>query len=228
MAKAILFDLEGTLIDMAHSHVAAYNEILEGRYSFMFGMGDLIPHYGMHPWRIVQIFLSKNGISASEKECRLLADEKQAVLRAKYTDRLVVLPGVRTLLEALKKNPVRLAIASSTPRQNVKFMLENPRLRGFFDVVVDGDDVKNAKPNPEVFIEAAMRLGVAPKDCVVVEDSLVGIQAAKAAGMKVVAVATGGRTMQELRAQMPDLVYEDLAHSNVNEIISLLDKAPCL
>jgi beta-phosphoglucomutase family hydrolase len=216
MAEAVVFDLEGTLIDMVESHVKAYDEVLAAGYGSRFVMDDLIAGYGKAPWRIVQMFLQRNGVSASERQCRLIADEKQKILRAKYAGLVAVLPGVRALLKSLKDSKMRLAVASSSPRENVKFMLAAPGLRDFFDVVVAGEDVREAKPDPALFLLTAQRLGVNPPSCAAVEDSTFGVEAAKAAGMKVVAVMTGGRKRDELEALGPDLVIKDLTEASAD------------
>jgi HAD superfamily hydrolase (TIGR01509 family) len=100
------------------------------------------------------------------------------------------LPGVRALLAALRERGVPCAIASSTERANLGLPLDLMGLREFFRVIVSGEEVVHGKPDPAVFLLAAERLGLAPAECVVIEDALVGIEAAKRAGMPVIAVAT--------------------------------------
>lgn len=105
-------------------------------------------------------------------------------------DHIQPLPGVIRWLEALREAGVPCAIASSTPRQNLECVIDLLKLRPFFAATVTADDVSHGKPHPEVFLKAAVRLQVSPDQCVVFEDAHVGIEAARAAGMKVVAVAT--------------------------------------
>ncbi|MFM8232052.1 MAG: HAD family hydrolase, partial [Chthoniobacterales bacterium] len=104
--------------------------------------------------------------------------------------RIEPLPGVRALLAALRAKNMPCAIASSTERANLDLPLDLMGLREFFSVIVSGEEVVHGKPDPAVFLLAAERLGLPPADCVVIEDALVGIEAAKRAGMPVLAVAT--------------------------------------
>lgn len=105
---------------------------------------------------------------------------------------------------------MKKAVASSSPGKNVEFMLKNPGLDEYFDIIVTMEDVKEAKPNPRIFQLAAEKLGVKPEECIVIEDSIHGIKAGKTAGMKVIGVQTGFRTQEELEKAGADLVVEDL------------------
>jgi len=210
VVSAVIFDLEGTLIDISDYHILAFKEVMRKNYSLDFTREDFLAGYGMHPWHIAEMFLKKHGVNASEAECRRLAEEKQVILRAKYADKVRVLPGARELLERFKAAKIRIALASSTPGKNVEFMLKNTGLKGFFKVVVVAEDVAEAKPDPGIFLLAAKKLGVLPSDCVVFEDSVHGVKAAKAAGMKVIAVLSGGTKRGALEAEGAGLVVEDL------------------
>ncbi|WP_343240126.1 HAD family phosphatase [Streptomyces sp. SID12488] len=132
---------------------------------------------------------SREGVS------RPTVEELRARLEA-YWDELLVpanvplMPGVRELLTRLTARGVRLAVASSADRRWVTRMLAHHGLAGFFETVVGGDDVARAKPAPDVYREALSRLGVAPEHALAVEDSLTGVSAARAAGLRVVAVPT--------------------------------------
>jgi beta-phosphoglucomutase len=95
-----------------------------------------------------------------------------------------VLPGISSLINTLKANGVFISLGSAS--KNARFVLDKLGLLGVFDVVVDGNDVSKSKPNPEVFLKAAQRMGVSPEHCVVLEDAPAGIEAALAANMKVI------------------------------------------
>jgi HAD superfamily hydrolase (TIGR01509 family) len=122
---------------------------------------------------------------------RILSLRKEALYREIVREQgIEPLPGVREFLQALKDSGIPSVIASSTHRENITTTLEVLKLEDFFASIVTAEDVKRGKPDPEVFLTAASRIDVAPADAVVFEDALVGIAAAKAAGMRVVAVAT--------------------------------------
>ncbi len=124
-------------------------------------------------------------------EVRILSLRKEALYRELVRERgIVALPGVREFLQMLKDRSIPCVIGSSTHRENITTTLEVLGLEEFFDAIVTSEDVKRGKPDPEVFLTAASRIEVAPVDAVVFEDALVGIAAAKAAGMRVVAVTT--------------------------------------
>ena len=129
--------------------------------------------------------------AAEETQIRQLSLRKEALYREVVADwGLEPLPGVRTWLSRLRDAGVSCAIGSSTHRANIDLSLGLIGLAEFFAAIVTAEDVKQGKPDPEVFIKAALALGTAPERCVVFEDALVGIAAARAGGMKVVAVAT--------------------------------------
>jgi len=219
MASAVIFDLEGTLIDILNGHVKAYDEVVARKYGLKFTREDMLKGYGMHPHRIIKEYLRRNGID--EGDCQKLADAKQALLRSKYRRELKVLPGAKKLLQELQDNGVQTALASSTPQQNVEFMLKDPGLWGYFQAIIVGEDVPEAKPKPHIFLLAAEKLGVDPGDCVVVEDSVVGLKAAKAAGMKTIAVLTGGQPKDEISREKPDILAKTLEEVTVELIRNL-------
>ena len=131
---------------------------------------------------------------------------------------MIVLPGSRELLTALKEAGIPRAVGSSTSRTNLDAIFASTGLGEFFDVVVSAEDVINGKPAPDVFLKAAQLLGVSPERCVVFEDALFGIEAARRAGMKVVAVATTNPL--ELLSHA-DRAVQSLADISIKELQSL-------
>jgi HAD superfamily hydrolase (TIGR01509 family) len=124
-------------------------------------------------------------------EVRILSLRKEALYREIVREKgIEALPGVREFLASLKEHGVPCVVASSTHRENITTTLEVIGLQDFFAAIVTSEDVQRGKPDPEVFLTAAGRIGVKPPNAIVFEDALVGIAAAKAAGMRVVAVAT--------------------------------------
>jgi HAD superfamily hydrolase (TIGR01509 family) len=143
-------------------------------------------------------------------EIRLISLRKEAIYRDVVREMgVAALPGVEPWLRALKDAGIPCVIASSTHRENITTTLEVIGLAEYFPEMVTAEDVKRGKPDPEVFLTAAKRIGIEPANCVVFEDALVGIAAAQAGGMRVVAVAT-----TEPR--------EKLAHAN--QVVARLDE----
>src|SRR5262249_2208715 len=137
---------------------------------------------------------------------------------------VALLPGVRTLLEDFARTGIPQAIGSSAPRGNLDLILEITRTQSFFQAVVAMEDTQRGKPDPQVFLVAAAKLGIQPERCIVFEDAVAGVQAAKAGGMKCVAVRFVGHHPEEaLRKAGADLVVESLETIQSAEILALLD-----
>lgn len=129
--------------------------------------------------------------------------------QATLTDIVNLFEGTKELLERLKGN-VKIALATMSGRKVIDRLLCEKKIVEFFDAIVSADDVEYPKPNPEVFLLSARKLEVVPEDCVVIEDSVFGIIAAKAAKMKCIAVPTGGYSVEELLEEKPDLMIKSL------------------
>lgn len=186
--KAVVFDLDGVLVDTDRFHYQAWKRIL-GELGKEFTQEDNEQIKGVARLKSLEILLKMKDIDMSEVE-------KMRVLRKKNNwyleyvtevDRESILSGVEEFLELLKFNGYRTAIASTS--DNTSIILELTGLKKYFDVVIDGYQVKSPKPNPEVYLVSAMALNLEPNECAVFEDSRAGVLAAKRAGMHVVAVS---------------------------------------
>ena len=129
------------------------------------------------------------------------------------------MPGVVEWLEVLKEAKISCVIASSTHRANIDVVLERTDLRKYFSEIVSGDQAKFGKPHPEIFLLASAKIKISPNHCVVFEDAHVGIEAAKAAGMKVVAVTT---THPSFSLQDADMVVDRLDELSLDTVTKLL------
>ncbi len=157
--------------------------------------------------------------SDNPEEIERLGNRKEELYRQLVGEgEMAVLPGSRELLAALKDASIPRAVGSSTSRTNLEAIFASTGLGEFFDVVVSGDDVINGKPAPDVFLMAAQLLGIPSERCVVFEDALFGIEAARRAGMKVVAVATTNSL--ELLGHA-DRAVQTLAEISIEELQSL-------
>ncbi|MFH1788522.1 MAG: HAD family phosphatase [Candidatus Altiarchaeota archaeon] len=217
--KAAIFDLDGTLIDLFEVHLRAFKELVRKHSGLEFTREDLVAGYGLRGEEIVESFLGKNEVH--DVDVGELTKERVS-LAEKGAGEALVLPGVLELLAKLKSGGVRLAVGTSARRSMTIRVLEAAGLAGFFDAVVAIDDVSRGKPAPDIFLKAAGKLGVAPADCVVFEDSPYGIRAAKAAGMKSVAVLHGSQTPDELEKSKADLTLKSLENASLEALESLL------
>lgn len=185
--KGAIFDLDGVIVDTAKYHYLAWRS-LAGELGFPFTEQDNERLKGVSRMRSLDILLEIGGLEYSEAE-KLAMAEKKNRLYVEYIsgmDESELLPGVRAYLNALRARGVAIALGSAS--KNAEFILDKLNIAGLFDVVIDGNKVARAKPDPEVFQCACRELGLQPQDCVVFEDAEAGVAAGKAAGMQVVGI----------------------------------------
>ena len=186
MLRAVIFDWDGVVIDSSAHHARSW-EILAARRGFTLPADHFKRGFGKKNNAIIPAL----GWATEPADVDALAREKEEIYRELVRDHgIAPLPGVRDLLGALRDESIPCAIGSSTERANLDLLLDLMDLRRFFGVIVSGEDVADGKPDPAIFLRCAALLAAAPGDCVVIEDALVGIEAARRAGMPVVAVAT--------------------------------------
>ena len=159
------------------------------------------------------------GQDMSLEEVNLIANEKEATFRRLVKDSIKPLPGVVELIKLMAAAQFQLAIVSSTPKENIELITETLGIKKYFSLFINGDDVKEGKPSPQGFLLAAKKLGVEPKNCVVIEDAVVGVRAAKRAGMYCIAIANTYPREDILEA---DIVVNSLEEITVKTIEKLL------
>ena len=182
-----IFDWDGVIIDSSRIHGESWETLAE-REKKRLPDDYFTKSFGMRNDTIIPEVLRWTN---DENEVRRLSDLKEAIYREIIVKRgLLPLPGVKTFLATLRAGNIPCAIGSSTPRLNIATALKILELEDYFRVIVAAEDVSRGKPDPQVFLFAAQQLAVPPERCVVFEDALVGVEAALAGGMKVVAVST--------------------------------------
>jgi beta-phosphoglucomutase len=195
-ARAAVFDMDGVLIDSGAHHRAAWAALLEDE-------GVACPEAS---WRLtigrpaeeaVALLL---GRALAPEEARRLAERKREHYTRLATRGVQAIAGVSDFIGELERLGVKRAVATSATRNDVERLLGELRLRERFHVVVAADDVRWGKPNPEVYLRAAEGLGLRPSDCLVFEDALVGVHAARNAGMRVIGVTTAHTGRELLQA----------------------------
>jgi beta-phosphoglucomutase len=202
--KAVLWDLDGTLVDSEEYHWRAWKETLEGA-GIAISYQDFLSSFGQRNDAILAKWLGEN---AGAGKIEQIGNDKEDRYRELVRhEGLMPLPGAAEWVERLHHEGWRQAIASSAPRSNVETVLDALHMRPWFQAAVAAEDVREGKPAPDVFLTAAARLGAEPHGCVVVEDARAGIQAAQRAGMRSIAV---GRNATELGADMAAAKLSDL------------------
>jgi beta-phosphoglucomutase len=185
--RAVIFDIDGTIVDNMHLHAEAFAVFAERH-----GLPPLMPadRARLDGRRNSEIFPILFKRDVPREEWQAYEHEKESLYRELSRGRLTPMKGLHAFIARLKADGILVALATSAPELNVAHTLTELGLIGDFPIIVRGDQVPRGKPAPDVFLEAARRLNVAPADCLVFEDAPMGIAAAQAAGMPVVALTT--------------------------------------
>ncbi|ASA20690.1 beta-phosphoglucomutase [Paenibacillus donghaensis] len=190
--EAAIFDLDGVIVDTAKFHYKAWKR-LAGELGFAFSERENEQLKGVSRMESLDLLLQAGGITEVTPERREALTSRKNEWYKEYLATLTpadVLPGVTNFLELLRSCGIQTAIASAS--KNAPLILEKVNIRPLFDVVVDGNSIVKAKPDPEVFLQAARLLGVAPAACFVFEDAAAGVEGAITAGMRVVGIGDRG------------------------------------
>ena len=186
MARAVLWDLDGTLVDSAEFHWLSWRDTMAAE-GVSLTYQQFLDTFGQKNDRILPGWL---GSGADAARIRRVGDAKEAEYRRLASVHgLSPLPGASSWVRRLHAQGWQQAIASSAPGENVGVMLRALALDGMFEAIVSAEDVTRGKPDPQVFLAAAERLGVPRDRCIVVEDAAVGVQAARSAGMRCIGVS---------------------------------------
>ena len=183
--RGVLWDLDGVLADSGEYHFEAWSQVLP-EYGLDMSHELFRTTFGMNNAGVVSTLL---GRTPEPEFLAELSERKEDRFRELLRGRVRPLPGVRLWLERLKDAGVPQAIASSAPPANIDVMVDELGLRSYFAAIVSGYDLPG-KPDPTLFLKAARLIHAAPEHCVVVEDAVAGVEAAKRAGMKCIAVTT--------------------------------------
>jgi beta-phosphoglucomutase len=210
--KAFIFDLDGVIVDTAKYHYLAWKKIAsELGIEFTHEHNELLK--GVSRVRSLDIILGLGVVDASQaqKDQWLIQKNEDYLSYLVDMDQSEILPGVMTVLEFLKANQQPIALGSAS--KNARPILEKTGILSYFDAIVDGNDVSNAKPDPEVFLQAAQKLGISNENSIVFEDSVAGIQAANIASMTSIGIGEAS-ILNEAKFNFKDFTYIDEAFLN--------------
>ncbi len=196
MIQAVIFDLDGVLVTTDEFHYLAWKALAEELGITNFTKEDNVRQRGVSRMASLEVVLEKGDKTYTEEEKLVLADKKNTIYVNSLADLSPddILPGVTDFIAFLKEKGIKTAIGSAS--KNTPLILEKTGLADSFDAISCGLDTTKSKPDPEVFLIAAKKLGIAPENCVVVEDSDAGIQAAKSGGMFALAVGSAKENPQ--------------------------------
>jgi len=189
MIKAIIFDLDGVIVDTAKYHYLAWKKLAKS-LGFDITQTQNEQLKGVSRTKSLDIILNWGNIvlNTTQKEALLSKKNEEYLNYIDALDKSYILPGILEALNYLRDNNIAIALGSAS--KNAIFILKKLEIFKLFAVVVDGNNVTQAKPNPEVFLKAAKALNLPPKQCVVIEDAQAGIEAAKKAEMKSVGIGS--------------------------------------
>lgn len=187
MFKAIIFDMNGVIINDERIHQESWRQYCQ-KHGFSL-TEDEFKHqvFGRTEKEILE-YLYKKEVTPEELEKD--SNERVALSIQIFQPQLQIMEGLDTLLENLYQNNIPLAIATSSRNRYLDFILDGLSIRKYFKVIVTAQDITKGKPDPEIYLKTANQLNIDAKDCIVFEDTISGIKSAKAAGMKVIGVAT--------------------------------------
>lgn len=206
--KAIIFDMDGVLMDTRNVYIMAMQKLFEDEFGKSIPRKEVEALFGRIGREIIVHFLKKYGLKGDIEK---LIRKKKKIVKELQQESLKIFPGAKTLLKSLSLK-YKIALVSSTWRSLVINALDVFSIRKYFSLVVGKENVKKHKPDPAPYLFAASKLKVKPCECIVVEDSIAGVEAGKRAGMKVIAVAT---SYSKSKLSKADLIVDSIAEIKV-------------
>ncbi|HKZ95029.1 MAG TPA: HAD-IA family hydrolase [Candidatus Bathyarchaeia archaeon] len=213
MIKAVIFDMDGVIVDSEPMHIEAEKRILL-KHGARVSTDELRTYTGTTAEFEFTDLIQKYRLNTTVDR---LFREKEAILFKLLEKKTKPTKGVIRLIKSLKKCGLRLAIASSGHRKLVQYFLRKLKIARLFDSVVCAEDISRSKPDPEIFLKAARSLGLGPAECIVIEDSKLGVEAAKSAGMKCIAYRNPNSGNQDL--SKADMVIDDFSKPDVQTVV---------
>jgi len=213
--KAVIWDMDGVIADTGPYHCKAWQGVFQKR-GVKFTEEDFRRNFGQRNDTIIRNTL---GEATPQSEVDAIAREKDNNFRNRVRQNIKQLPGAINLIKSLAEHGFKIALASSAPIENIQLITTGLGINNDFQAIVSGREVTEGKPSPQGFLLAAQRLGVEPKNCVVIEDAVAGVTAAKRAGMHCLAVTN---THPKTSLAEADMVVDTLEAVSVNDLERLL------
>jgi len=214
---AVIFDMDGVIVDSNPYHKEAWLQFAEKHNVEL--KEEEVPEkiFGKTNTNALRDVFGKD---FTPEENEQLGEEKEAIYRDLHAKDLEPITGLRDFLKMLKQHEIPTAVATNAPLSNVEFIMEKTGLRKYFDVVIDAGEVENGKPDPEIYLKSAEKLGMPAEQCIVMEDSVPGVEAGVRAGMKVVGITT---THSKDELDKTDLVIDEYEELTYERLAALLD-----
>ncbi len=216
LKKAVIWDMDGVIADTAPCHFKAWQQVFRKR-GVQFTEEDFKHNFGQRNDTIIR---NVRGQDTSQSEIEAISREKENSFRNMVRQRIKPLPGVINLINLLAEHKFKMALASSAPIENIRLLITGLDINSYFQAIISGKEVTEGKPSPQGFLLAAKRLGVKPENCIVVEDAVAGVTAAKRAGMCCLAVTN---THPRRSLSEADLIVDTLETISVNDLERLIN-----
>ena len=211
---AVLWDMDGVLVDTGDFHFKAWKQTFE-ELGVAFDKEDFRATFGMNNAGILEWVYGKR---PEPEEVAQVSEKKESLFRELIKGKAEPLPGVLDWLRQFQTWGIKQAITSSAPPKNIEVLVAELKIENYFDAIISGFDLLG-KPNPDVFLKAANAIQVRPEKCVVIEDAIAGVEGAKRAGMKCIAVTTTNPASKLAKA---DFIVDRLKNMNKEGFLSLI------
>ena len=226
MLRAVILDFDGVITDSEILHLRAFNRVL-AQYGIEITTKDYYKEYlGLTDVDCFKLLIHKGLLEAEQQQIENLVKQKNLIFEEMAKTEGQIIKGVRDFLQMLKENNVPMAICSGAVRAEIELILEQARLRPFFEVIVSTEQVRKGKPHPEGFLLTLQELNsnvtdpILPNQCIAIEDSHWGLEAAKAAGMHTIAV-TNSYDAEQLK--MAERIVTQLNELSISDLQQLCD-----
>lgn len=222
MLKAVIFDFDGVITDSEILHLRAFNQVL-AEHNIEITTKDYYKDYlGLSDLDLLKLLVDKGLLKLTDRLEDIASKKKKAFEQLAKTEGRII-EGVRDFLQMLKQHNIPMAICSGALLAEIELILEQAKLRSFFDVIVSAEDVKKGKPNPAGFVLTLQRLNkkhppISAGQCIVIEDSHWGLEAAKAAGMHTIAITNSYDAKQ---LSMAEKVVNKLSELSISDLQQL-------
>jgi beta-phosphoglucomutase family hydrolase len=214
MKKAVIFDMDGVIEETEHAHIGAEKQTML-KYGIEISEDELHEYTGTTAKVMFTSLIEKYKLNTTFDR---IFKEKEEILFKLLEEDVQPTKGVIALLRKLKKMKIKLGVASSSHKRMIEYVLKKLEIIELFDSIVGAEDIERSKPDPEIFLISAKRLNVKPEECTVVEDSKLGVEAAKKAGMKCLGYINPSSGKQDL--SKADFVADNFCKLDIQKLLS--------
>ena len=217
MLKAIIFDLDGTLVDSLPYHHESWRIFFKNNNLEEHDFSEVLKEY--KGGGTLELMTSVFGDMYTKDELKKMTDDKEIIFRDIYKSKIYPIEGLKQFLDNLKENNISLAIGSNAIRKNVLMTIEELSITNYFSSIICGDEVSRGKPDPEMFVKTLSNLNVSRDECIIFEDSIEGIKAAKNADIKVIGV-TSSQSSEKLKSVGAFKTIDDYTKISLDNILN--------